>query len=157
MSPRTTVTELHVEATLRVDVPIDRGDELAAAAQDVLESVGTVRYADVAEIGDVDAGDEALAVAVECRLTLHAADVASDDAETAGDADEPADAATVRRSLLEDGRVLGLERFEVVDPVPNRSVVKQNSPCDKSQQRSISQNISDVPENGRECWRTGAR
>ena len=102
---RPTVTELIVETTLRVDVPVDRGDELAAGAQDVLESVAAVRYADVAEIDDVDAGEEGLAVAVECRLTLHA------DAE----ADDSADPASVRRSLLADDRVLALDRFEAVD------------------------------------------
>lgn len=102
---RAAVTELIVEATPRVDVPVDRGDELAAAAQERLESVATVRYADAAEIGDVDAGEEGLAVALDCRLTLHA------DLE----GDRTADPDAVRRSLLGDDRVLDLERFEVVD------------------------------------------
>ena len=106
---RPAVTELIVEATPRVDVPVDRGDELAAAAQERLESVATVRYADAAEIGDVDAGEEGLAVALDCRLTLHA------NLEGDRTADAPADPDAVRRSLLADDRVLDLERFEVVD------------------------------------------
>jgi len=99
---RDTVSEVIVEGTVRVDVPIDRGDELAAGAQDVLESLPVVRYADVREIGDVDAGEDGLSVATDCRLTLHLEDGARD-------------VAAVRDSLLELDRVLGSEGLEAVD------------------------------------------
>ena len=102
MIERDTVTEVIAEATLRVDVPIDRGDELAAGAQDVLESLETVRYADVREIDDVDAGDDGLSVAVDCRLTLHVDD--GIESPTA-----------VRGSLSDLDDVLGVDRFETVD------------------------------------------
>ena len=102
MSDRDTVTEVILEATLRVDVPIDRGDELAAGAQDVLESLGVVRYADVRELGDVDAGEDGLSVTTDCRLTLHVADRI----------DDPA---AFRADLLELDRVLGVDAFEIVD------------------------------------------
>ena len=102
MIDRDTVTEVIAEATLRVDVPIDRGDELAAGAQDVLEGLELVRYADVQEIGDVDAGDDGLSVAVDCRLTLHA--------------DDATESATAAREALRDlDRVLGIDGFETVD------------------------------------------
>ncbi|ELY52023.1 hypothetical protein [Natronolimnohabitans innermongolicus] len=102
MTARDTVTELIAEGTLRVDVPVDRGDELAIGAQDVLESLPVVRYADVREIVDVDAGEGGLSVAVDCRLTLHLEGTA-------------ADVAAVRDSLLELDRVLGIDRLEAVD------------------------------------------
>ncbi|WP_339102847.1 hypothetical protein [Haloterrigena salinisoli] len=102
MIERDTVTELIAEARLRVDVPLERGGELAVAAQDVLESLAIVRYADVRELGAVDAGDDGLSVAIDCRLTLHV-----DDATAA--------AAATRRALRETDRVLGVDRFETVD------------------------------------------
>ena len=102
MIDRDTVTEIIAEATLRVDVPIDRGDELAAGAQDVLESLAAVRYADVREIGDVDAGEDGLSVAVDCRLTMHVDD--GTEGPTA-----------VRGSLSHLDDVLGVDRFETVD------------------------------------------
>lgn len=102
MSDRDTVTEIIVEATPRIDVPLERGDELAAGTQDVLESLSVVRYADVRELTDVDAGEEGLSVTVDCRLTLHADD-------STGEVD------AVRQALLERDRVLGIDRFEAVD------------------------------------------
>ena len=102
MIERDTVTEVIAEATLRVDVPIDRGDELAAGAQDVLESLELIRYADVQEIGDVDAGDDGLSVAIDCRLTLHV--------------DDGTESARVAREAVHElDRVLGVNRFETVD------------------------------------------
>ena len=101
-SSRDVVTEAILEGTLAVDVPIERGDELAAGAQDVLESLSIVRYADVREIGDVDAGDDGLAVTVDCRLTLHV------DAETP-------DESAVRDAVRDLERVLEIDRLEVVD------------------------------------------
>ena len=101
MSDPATVTEILVQSTISVDVPIDRGDELAAGTQDVLEGLALVRYADVREIGDVDAGDDGLAVAVDCRLTLH----------VDGSVGDPA----VRTALLEQDRVRDVDRLEAVD------------------------------------------
>lgn len=111
-SARDTVTELHAEGTLCVDVPVDRGDELAAAAADALESIGTVRFADVLELGEVDAGDEGLSVAVDCRLTLHVDDPLEDEEfrsrvreQLSGDLDADSDS----------NPVLDIDRLEVVD------------------------------------------
>lgn len=102
MSERDTVIERIAAATLRIDVPLERGGELAVAAQEVLESLATVRYADVRELGAVDAGDDGLAVTIDCRLTLHS------DGATAAEA-------TGRQALREADRVLGVDRFETVD------------------------------------------
>lgn len=116
---RDTVTELHVEATLRVDVPLDRGNELAIGAADSLEEADAVRFADVLELGDVDAGEDGLSVAVDCRLTLHFEDPLPDA--------EPSQK-RVREKLvggrLDDSDanavvgaddILGIDRLEVVD------------------------------------------
>ncbi|WP_049927596.1 hypothetical protein [Halopiger goleimassiliensis] len=102
MVRRDVVTETIAEAALVVDVPIERGDELAAGAQDALESLAVVRYADVREIGEVDAGESGLAVSVDCRLTLHVDPDAPD--ESAGS-----------DSVRDLERVLEIDRFETVD------------------------------------------
>ncbi|SFC55524.1 hypothetical protein SAMN05444422_11094 [Halobiforma haloterrestris] len=113
MSGRDTVTELHVEGTLCVDVPVDRGDELAVGAADALESIDIVRFADVLELGEVDAGDEGLAVVVDCRLTLHLD-------ESLGEEKEEGFGSRVRERLsaareTDSGRARAVDRLEVVD------------------------------------------
>ena len=102
MSNRETVTEVLVESTLCVAVPLERADELAAGVQAVLESLAQVRYADVVELVAVDAGDDALDVTVDCRLTLHV--------------DEPpADAAALEESLRTLERVAAVDTLEIDD------------------------------------------
>lgn len=102
MSNRETVTEVLVEGRLRVVVPLERADELATGVQAVLESPAQIRYADVTELGAVDAGDDALVVTVDCRLTLHV--------------DEPpADAATLSDSLRTLERVVAVDSLEIDD------------------------------------------
>ncbi|APW97977.1 hypothetical protein CHINAEXTREME_09385 [Halobiforma lacisalsi AJ5] len=113
MSGRDTVTELHVDGTLCVDVPVDRGDELAVGAADALESIDVVRFADVLELGEVDAGDEGLAVAVDCRLTLHLD-------EPLGEEKEEGFGSRVRERLTsargtDSCCTFDVDRFEVVD------------------------------------------
>lgn len=71
MTDADAVTEVIADATVTVEVPIERGDELAAGATDALEAVPVVRYAGVETVGEVDAGEDGLAVAVGCRLTFH--------------------------------------------------------------------------------------
>ena len=106
MPQRETVSEVIAAATLCVAVPVDRGGELAAGAQEVLESLPIVRYADVREIVEVDADDDGLAATIDCRVTLHV--------------DAPsADGATVREVLRETALVRDVDRFAVVD-VPYR-------------------------------------
>lgn len=98
MSGRETVNELEAAATVTLELPRERGGELRTVAAEALEELPSVRSAAVADLGEVDALEDALLVTVEADLTLHF--------------DAAVDAGAARRRLA-DG-VAALDGFEVL-------------------------------------------
>lgn len=71
MSGRETVHELEVRAEVTLELPRERGGELRTVASERLAAFPFVRAAAVADLGEVDAHEDALVVTVETDLTLH--------------------------------------------------------------------------------------
>lgn len=81
MTNRRTVLELILTAALRVEVPIEYGDELREGVYAVLGEIAGVRHVALEELGDVARENDHLCVETYVRITVHLDPKTVDDPE----------------------------------------------------------------------------